>query len=214
MKKTSKTARITMLLVVLCLISTAMLSGTFAKYTSEFAGADTALIAKWDISVTDGETELSVSEAVYLDLFSHEYQNNIIEGAGTDKIIAPGVSGDFTLKVENIGDVAAEVVFDLAASGSANDVPIEYSIDGSSWVNLGDLETALNSLAGMQNVAAGTGTAEQKVEWRWQFERGEDAALTANDAADTHLGTTSVTDNRSKYILTVTATATQIAPAL
>jgi hypothetical protein len=213
MKKTSKTARITMLLVVLCLISTAMLSGTFAKYTSEFAGEDTALIAKWDISVTDGEDNV-LGGVQSLDLFKHAFNQNIITGAGTDKIIAPGVSGDFTLKVENIGDVAAEVVFDLAASGSANDVPIEYSIDGSSWVNLGDLETALNSLAGMQNVAAGTGTAEQKVEWRWQFERGEDAALTANDAADTLLGTTSVTDNRSTYILTVTATATQIAPAL
>ena len=148
MKKTSKTARITMLLVVLCLISTAMLSGTFAKYTSEFAGEDTALIAKWDISVTDGEDNV-LGGVQSLDLFKHAFNQNIITGAGTDKIIAPGVSGDFTLKVENIGDVAAEVVFDLAASGSANDVPIEYSIDGSSWVNLGDLETALNSLAGM-----------------------------------------------------------------
>ena len=46
MRKTSNTAKITILLLMLCLISTAMLSGTFAKYTSEYAGADTALIAK------------------------------------------------------------------------------------------------------------------------------------------------------------------------
>jgi ABC-type cobalt transport system substrate-binding protein len=59
MRKTSKTARITILLLVLCLISTAMLSGTFAKYTSEYAGADTALIAKWEIEFDDDNTTTS-----------------------------------------------------------------------------------------------------------------------------------------------------------
>ena len=76
MKKTSKTARITILLLVLCLISTAMLSGTFAKYTSVYAGADTALIAKWDISVSDGDDHgftMLPGEVQQLDLFKHEY---------------------------------------------------------------------------------------------------------------------------------------------
>ncbi|OQA06080.1 MAG: hypothetical protein BWY65_02283 [Firmicutes bacterium ADurb.Bin373] len=217
MKKTSKTARITMLLVVLCLISTAMLSGTFAKYTSEFAGEDTALIAKWDISVKDGtNNELEVSPAIAeLDLFKHAYTVNINEKDGSDYIIAPGVNGEFSLKIQNKGDVAAKITFDLDKTGTAGTVPIEYSVDGgNTWVNLDDLKGALDGLSQMNNVAETNGTADVTVKWQWQFERGTGATLVDNDEADTLLGTTSAASaNRSTYILTIKATATQIAPA-
>jgi hypothetical protein len=208
MRKTSKTARITILLLVLCLISTAMLSGTFARYTSEYAGADTALIAKWDVKFNGNEPTTSTAE---LDLFSHAYNTNIIAGAGDDKIIAPGVSGDFTLKVENKGDVAAKMTFDFEDSGTAGTVPIEYSLDGSTWGDLDALKTALDELEKMKNVAAENGTAEQIVEWRWPFD-GSDVYET-NDEDDTELGKASANGaSRSTYILNVTATATQIEP--
>jgi hypothetical protein len=214
MRKTSKTARITILLLVLCLISTAMLSGTFARYTSEYAGADTALIAKWDISVSDGDEHgftMLPGEAQQLDLFKHEYDTNILSTAGDSKIIAPGVDGDFTLKVENKGDVAAEMTFDFDVSGDASNAPIEYKLkEGQTWGDLDALKTALDELEKMKNVAAGTGTAEQTVEWRWPLD-GSDVYGT-NDEVDTDLGTDSVTDNRSTYILTITATAKQIQP--
>jgi hypothetical protein len=218
MRKTSKTARITILLLVLCLISTAMLSGTFARYTSEYAGADTALIAKWDVKFNGNEPTTSTAE---LDLFSHAYNTNIIAGAGDDKIIAPGVSGDFTLKVENKGDVAAEMTFDFPeVSGDASNAPIEYKlVEGQTWGDLVALKAALNELEKMKNVAPGTDPAEQIVEWRWPFERGgDDVAIAANNKADTDLGTASAegtgegADGRTKYILTIKATATQIEP--
>ena len=219
MKKTSKTARITILLLVLCLISTAMLSGTFARYTSEYAGEDTALIAKWDVKFNGNEPTTSTAE---LDLFSHAFDTNIIAGVGDDKIIAPGVSGDFTLKVENKGDVAAEMTFDFEVSGDASNAPIEYKLKdvaGQTWGDLDALKTALDELEKMKNVAAGTGTVEQTVEWQWPFERGGDAAaIAANDEVDTDLGTASAegtgegADGRTEYILTIKATATQITP--
>jgi hypothetical protein len=220
MRKTSKTARITILLLVLCLISTAMLSGTFARYTSEYAGADTALIAKWDISVSDGDEHgftMLPGEAQQLDLFKHAYDTNILSTAGDSKIIAPGVNGEFVLKVANNGDVAAKMTFDFKVSGTADTVPIKYKlkdVEGQTWGDLVALKAALNELEKMKNVAPGTGSAAQIVEWRWPFERGGDAAaIAANNKEDTDLGTDSVTDNRSTYILTITATAEQIAPA-
>ena len=225
MKKTSKTARITILLLVLCLISTAMLSGTFAKYTSVYAGADTALIAKWDISVSDGDDHgftMLPGEVQQLDLFKHEYATNILSTAGDSKIIAPGVNGEFVLKVANNGDVAAEMTFDFEVSGDASNAPIEYKLKdvaGQTWGDLDALKTALDELEKMKNVAAGTGTVEQTVEWQWPFERGGDAAaIAANDEVDTDLGTASAegtgegADGRTEYILTINATATQITP--
>jgi len=222
MRKTSNTAKITILLLMLCLISTAMLSGTFAKYTSEYAGADTALIAKWDISVSDGETYLSPEETVDLDLFKHAYDTNILSTAGESKIIAPGVGGEFTLKVENKGDVAAEMTFDFDVSGDASNAPIEYKlkdVEGQTWGDLVALKAALNELEKMKNVAPGTGSAEQIVEWRWPFERGGDAAaIAANNKADTDLGTAFAegtgegADGRTEYKLIITAKAEQIQP--
>jgi hypothetical protein len=218
MRKTSKTARITILLLVLCLISTAMLSGTFAKYTSEYAGADTALIAKWDVKFNGNEPTTSTAE---LDLFSHAYKTNINEKEGKDYIIAPGVSGEFTLKVENKGDVAAEITFDIGVdeTSTAPSAPIEYKLDGGDeWGNLADLMDKLNGTSeGLEDpvplltVAAENGTAEQIVEWRWPFD-GSDVYET-NDEDDTELGKASANGaSRSTYILNVTATATQIEP--
>jgi hypothetical protein len=46
-EKNKNTFRVAALLLVACLISSVMLSGTFAKYTSEYAGQDTALVARW-----------------------------------------------------------------------------------------------------------------------------------------------------------------------
>jgi hypothetical protein len=221
MKKTSKTVRAAILLLVLCMISTAMLGGTFAKYTSEYAGQDTALIAKWNVTVEEGGTAFAISpsDAVPLDLFDHAYNTNILSTAGSDKIIAPGVKGDFTLNIANTGDVAAKMTFDFEASGSASTAPIEYSLDESNWGDLTTLETNLEGLAQMESVAETDGTALQTVYWRWPYEQYDstDPELAAADEDDTDLGIASNTafeadGNRTTYILKITATATQIEP--
>lgn len=218
LKNTSKTARAAIMLLVLCIISTAMLGGTFAKYTSEYAGADTALVAKWDVAVKEGTTEFAISPAAAadLDLFSHTYVTNINEKDGNDYIIAPGVQGEFVLNVANTGDVAAEITFELVKSGTAGDVPIEYSLSngsGATYYDLAGLQTALNALPTMQTVAETTGAATQTVYWRWPYEASNAVYGDSTNAADTALGVASAgAASRSTYILTITATATQITP--
>jgi hypothetical protein len=121
-----KTFRIAGLLLILCLISAAILSGTFAKYTNEYFGQDTALVAKWDLEMKAGEKEFSVSPdpVADLDLFEHAYKNNIAQKDGDDYIIAPGVDGEFTLSMTNNSDVAAAITFDITKTGA--DVPMEF----------------------------------------------------------------------------------------
>ena len=218
MKNPGKTVRAAVLLLVLCMISTAMMGGTFAKYTSEYAGADMALIAKWEVTPKVGTDEFAVSPAaaVDLDLFSHAYDTNILATAGTSNppIIAPGVEGDFVLDIANTGDVAAKMTFDFAVSGTASTAPIEYSLDNSTWGDLDDLDTNLEVLNSMKSVAETNGTASQTVYWRWPYEASTDVYDTSSNEADTALGTASAEGaSRSTYILTITATATQIAPA-
>lgn len=232
MKNTSKTVRAAILLLVLCMISTAMLGGTFAKYTSEYAGADTALIAKWTLTPTvirgagEDATTYNLGDA-NLDLFSHT-KNHMLTADG-DPIIAPGVDGNFVLNIANTGDVAAEMTFDFVV----NDVavtdnttiiagipPIEYSLTGvGDWGNLYDLKDKLKNAASagegfspMNNVPQTSGQAKATVYWRWPFDASPAVYTDSTNITDTTLGTNSALADRTPYELKIKVTATQIDP--
>ena len=51
MKKT-KLMRAALLLLVLTLITSCFVGGTFAKYTTSEKGSDTARVAKWGVEIT------------------------------------------------------------------------------------------------------------------------------------------------------------------
>lgn len=55
MKKKNYTMRIAAGVMTAALLSTCAISSTFAKYTSESTGTDSARVAKWDI-LFGGET--------------------------------------------------------------------------------------------------------------------------------------------------------------
>jgi|GEM_PF-1110190 len=216
--------RLSALLLVVCLISTVMLSGTFAKYTSTYAGQDTALVAKWSLTMTDGTTGFAISPATAatLDLFSHTYDTNIIATAGTAKVIAPGVSGDFDLVMLNNSDVAADITFAITTGDSASvNVPMEFDITDNFatgdtlYVGTAALQTALNNRA--IQLPATNGTTTQKVYWRWAFD-GTTTLTGATDSSDTALGVASAlgtgagTEGRTTYNLNINITATQVVP--
>lgn len=223
--KHGKTFKIGALLLVVALISTVMISGTFAKYTSEYSGQDTALVAKWDVKPEAGqtgnleaiaETGDSVTE---LDLFQHAHTkmlNSITTNGGIDYIIAPGVSGSFDIKVTNDSDVDAKMTFVLeTVAGSAN-VPMVYTIEGDSPATE---YTDLNLLAGaltMDNVTQGGTNKVVTVNWEWKFNDVNDVNDSINKA-DTLLGTASAgagAGERTSYTLKITATATQVEPII
>lgn len=235
MKNKRNTLRIAFLLLVLCMISTVMLSGTFAKYTSEYAGQDTALVARWNFEATDGTTSLGEANQ-QLDLFSHAYDEYINEKAGEHYIIAPGVEGEFTIAMSFLSDVDAKVTVDFDKEGSTvNDavynLPIVYSVEENKWVELDGLANAFvealtdnyditvkdnvynNSFTfNKSDVEANEATAiSQTVKWRWAF---DDSAITGkSDKSDTLLGNASAqAEERLQYILNVNIKAEQIAP--
>lgn len=240
MNKKRNTLRIAFLLLVLCMISTVMLSGTFAKYTSEYAGQDTALVARWNFEATDGTTSLGEANQ-QLDLFSHAYDEYINEKAGEHYIIAPGVEGEFTIAMSFLSDVDAKVTvdFDNKDSSVVEGVylPIEYYVVGDTtenWVTLDELENRFVSVLKIvyrSNVSKAPGdvpsanaftflnsedetkatTISQTVKWRWAFD--DSTIIKKDDKSDTLLGNASAgTDGRLQYILNVNIKAEQIEP--
>ena len=189
------------LLLVMCLISAALISGTLAKYSDTYAGEDTALVAKWKVTGT-GDGFNTSGSALTLDLFQHAYDQNVTTSDGGVYIIAPGVGGEFTVQFDNDSDVAAEVDFDIATTGSAVGVPITYWLDTSvaslSAIQLaGELNTAFTTVPINDNVST-------VVHWAWAFN--------GDDVVDTAFGTSSAAIDRTTYGLTITASAIQKAP--
>ena len=207
-------------LLILCLVSAVMISGTYAKYTSEFAGEDTALVAKWDVIGSGDSIFTTTGAGIDLNLFSHAYNKNIktTGGAlGQDYIIAPGVAGHFTIQFNNNSDVAAKVTFQMATT-SGIDVPIKYGFTTDSAIHdidwlVNELNTAsTSSFAAIAVGATGPTAATETIYWSWPYE-----AVPSDDIHDTDLGVASYISDvlghgRTVYGLAITATAIQLTP--
>lgn len=81
--------RLASALLILTLLTTCMISGTFAKYTTQATGEDTARVAKWGVTVS-----------THTDLFAISYTNTndnsgtvTVKSEGADKLVAPGTTG-------------------------------------------------------------------------------------------------------------------------
>jgi hypothetical protein len=213
-EKNKNTFRVAALLLVACLISSVMLSGTFAKYTSKYAGQDKALVARWSLDIKEGDDHgfaLAPDEAATLDLFGHTYSTNMLNADG-HPIIAPGVDGEFVLNLTNNSDVAADIDFVITEEVGSADVPMEFSFNNFTST-IGDysaLQAALNDLN--IHLAELGGSDTRTVYWRWKYD-GTTGTTGATDESDTALGVASASDaSRTQYTLTIEVTATQSTP--
>jgi hypothetical protein len=121
--KTNKTMRVAGGLLIATLLSTSIVSGTFAKYVTTGSASDSARVAKFGVVVTAEGT-----------LFSKTYLN--AEGGNTpggdaaatsltvsssDNVVAPGTKNNTGLKFSITGTPEVDVKVTITASG-ANDI--------------------------------------------------------------------------------------------
>ena len=190
------------MLLAAVVVTSYSVSGTYAKYTSNATGTDSARVAKWSFTV--GTTELATSNEFEFDLFATTYDNVAAadNGDGTfDKVIAPGTAGEFAIELANESEVNATYEIDYTVDND-DDIPVEFSIDdGNTWTTtLADVDaTAIN---------ANGSEATIKVQWRWAFEgTGSENFKTAQtDETDTEFGTAAA----STITVSAKVTATQV----
>lgn len=178
--KKNRMMRLASVLLVLCLLTTSIISGTFAKYTSTTEATASATVAKWDVKL-DGK---AFNETITFD-FTEKWTDS--DGnAETDvvsKKLAPGTKGSFDLEVSNTSEVNAQfkINFDFTA---LNGLPLTFT-----YKIGGDAYTVGNFVAiGMNETKTVT------VTWEWPFERNA-------DAADTTLGEAAGTFNVSATVV-------------
>ena len=116
--KKNKFLRIASALLMLCLITTCAVSGTFAKYTTSDSDSDTARVAKWGVTIgVDGTlfgSKYDTNEATENKNSIVATSTNVASANGTDRIVAPGTKNDKGLKIALKG--APEVQYKLEAS--------------------------------------------------------------------------------------------------
>ena len=179
--KTNKMMRIASVLLVAVLLSTCVISGTFAKYTSTATATSTAKVAKWDVSVESTKLD-SVTKTFTFDLFEtivdtvdDNEDDDVAEGH-----IAPGTKGVYELEITNTSEVAVNYTVEIDAPDAFDDI-ITFSASPAS----GTLNMTNNK------------TVAVAVSWTWPYQ--------GNDANDLELGVAGL----ENYAVTVTVTVTQ-----
>ena len=186
--KMNKFIRLASVMLMLCLITTCAISGTFAKYTTDGTASDTARVAKWGVTVN----------VTGSDLFAESYNGGQV--SATEDVVAPGTSGTLAgITISGSPEVAANVKFDATldlgdkwtTTGTDVYCPIvftvgttDYKIDGTTIKTVAELEEAvqdaINDLSATFPVDTPITAAALVVEWSW--------AQSVDDAKDTILG--------------------------
>ena len=199
-------------LLVATLLTTCVISGTFAKYTSSASGSDTARVAKWSFKV--GETDIVAQDSITFNLFdtikeadTKTEETNVATATSGNTIIAPGTGGSFDIVLKNESEVTAKYKIDFTETNEST-IPIEYSTDGTSWKSsIDELDVNISNEDG---TALGFTTSDNTktitVYWRWSYNAAETPVRNQSDANDTALGK----DGNATVTVKAEITATQV----
>ena len=214
MKKT-KLMRAALLLLVLTLVTSCFVGGTFAKYTTRAEGSDTARVAKWGVEITANGATFANKYATDTGNVVGTIANSVVSA---DKVIAPGTKGNMVgMTITGTPEVAVSVNYaaNFKVEGWTVDdkfyCPLQIKvgstmIDGVKFNNAVAFENAVNTEISTynKNYAAGTdlstaSVTTPSVSWEWPF--------SVDDTKDTALGNLPIAPTVS---LEVTTTVTQI----
>lgn len=224
-------------LLVATLLTTSVISGTFAKYTTSTTGTDKARVAYWGFN-QDAKTEIDLFDSAY-----DSTGNATVKSQNGDNVVAPGTAktttfafcytnGKSSNTVTTADITAPEVDYtftvDVQTSGATDKLDANPSFkwtlakgdaDATEYQTLEALTNAIKALSGEADGSVdykagklpGAFTSANEtyhIGWVWDFENGNDAdAIAKQDAIDTAMGNADALDN---VTLTITITATQV----
>jgi hypothetical protein len=110
--KKNKMMRIASILLVVTLLSTCVISGTFAKYVTKAEGEDQARVAKWGVLVSIDGNEFADKYAATDEAYLADGGAYAVVSANGDQVVAPGTSAEeaklaMTASVKGTPEVAA-----------------------------------------------------------------------------------------------------------
>lgn len=219
--KKNKMMRAASILMVATLLTTSVISGTFAKYVTSGNASDSARVAKWGVTVTGDGEEIFAEKYTKND---NSFTLNADTVVSTEDVVAPGTSGSMAaFTITGTPEVAVRVAFTgtlelgdkWVDSTGVYYCPIEITVGdtnfkGTDYTTADLFENAVNNKIASysNNYAAGTDLSTidgdaPAISWKWAF-TGND------DVKDTYLGDQAAAGNAATISLNVTVTVTQI----
>ena len=195
------------LVLAVLLISSVVVSGTFAKYTwASNTTTSSAQVAKFAFDINDTEVRTG-AETIAINLFDtnkilDEKDDGTLADPETDVVdaganIAPGMGGSFDLDIVNQGEVT--ITYGIEATiTNTNNVPIVFATTNTAGTTWGTLADALTEVGTLN---AGGAAAEQTIYWKWAFN--------PNDTNDTALGFGANAAD-IEYVVDLAVTVTQV----
>lgn len=223
--KTNKMMRLASGLLVAVLLTTCVISGTYAKYVTSDSGSDSARVAKFGVVVT--ATGDAFETQYEKDDTSFTLDTNTV--VSTEKVVAPGTKGEMaSITLSGTPEVAVRVSysgnFTISDNWLVNDqfyCPLVIKvgateIKGTTYTTKDEFVIAVNNAINnvdVKDYKAGTNLsnvtdAGLNVSWEWPFEA--ETNVDDYDYKDTWLGGQAASNNAATVTLGITTTVTQI----
>lgn len=202
--KENKLRKFIAFVLLITVIAVILMAGTYAKYTKEASGDDTAIVAKWDLGsdfTSDTFNIFDVSK-IYdtkgvTDFTQDGTSDTDVKTGTTHGIIAPGTWGKFSYELSNNSQVNATYEVDYTVDEAG--VYLLWSTDGTTWTD---------DLADVTATSIPMGTTDMQIDlyWKWSFEADSKAAG-QSDENDTALGEA---DTLAEPTIDIKVTFTQV----
>lgn len=173
MKKRNWIFKIASALMMACLLTTCVISGTFAKFTSGYTSTATVTVAKWAFKLKDA----ALSENFAFDLFDTITDTDSSDADEDDQVaadvIAPGTKGSFKIELVNESEVFAKYTVSFS-SESASNIPtnLKFSTDNANYVDFATFSTTKSEGELKYANNANDDQTTITVYWKWDFEGG------------------------------------------
>lgn len=214
--KKNRMMRLASILLILVLMTSSVVGGTFAKYTTKVEGTDTARVARWGFTGDDADIAIT-------DLFYNAYDKNV---NGYGDVIAPGTtkSADFVFEytsgtTDNVAAPEVAYTFTVNTTGSScdenikNNPNIQWAVHKKGeepvWGTWDEMISDITELSGEGDGSKDYAARElppiseqHTIEWQWIYNTND-----AADAEDTRMGNLG---NLDDVTIKITITATQI----
>lgn len=216
--KKNKAMRAAGVLMIATLLSTNIVSGTYAKYVTSGSASDSARVAKFGVTIAANGTLFSKNYLAATANTPTEAETGItVKSENTDSLVAPGTKNDTGMTFSITGTPEVDVRVNVEVTGS-NDVflnagtypdmttavtddnftttadyyPIKYTLtNAAGTVAEGNLEAITDALSALDNNVHSAGTDLATVLGTYKLTWAWDfdgAGAGTNDKADTFLG--------------------------
>ncbi len=217
--------RVASVLLVAVMLTTCVISGTFAKYVTSGEATDSARVAKWGVTVTANGQMFTTEETGIVNSVTAK----TVLSSNAENVVAPGMSGSLvSVELAGTPEVAVEVKYEATlvlnywTISGVEYCPIVFTVAGETYgtndtdathksANVAALIVAVEEAIEdgyTAEYAAGkdlTSVTDLAVAWAWVFSSSD-----ANDVKDTALGDKAAAGTAPEIALTVKTTVTQI----